>query len=361
MQHVLREEQHISALLNSMMDLVRVVRPDGSVILQNRAMTDRFGYMVGKPCYQALGCTKECEECVRNHFRSGEKEYNEERTINGRSYSMKASPLFDADGTFQGAIEVFRDITEEVKLRDNLIKANAKMREDLSMARGLQRSMFRKTFPDRAGYRFSVGFYPCEDIGGDACDCIQLKDGRILFYVADVSGHGVRAAMLTVFLKQEISMLTKQETLKDIEHIFHEIYSGYMELNAGEWTYITLFMAIINPDTGEVACMNAGHSVAPLIKTRQDVREIYLPGSPICRWTQQPGGRQAHMTLHCGDRMLLFTDGVVDLAADNPFSYIKNEFAREPFCAQDFIQKMKKARRQTPSDDLLMLICERVR
>ena len=348
-------------LIDSMMDMVRVVRADGSVAMVNEAMKKQFGDTVGAECFSAIGCGEKCSDCMMDKLRNGEGSITKERTINGRSFSIKASPLYGKDRSFMGAIEVFRDMTDEVALRERLIKANAKLLEDLSTARGLQRSMFRKHFPDIDDYSFHMGFYPCEAVGGDACDCIPLKDNKVLMYVADVSGHGVRAAMLTVYLRQEIIMLAKQTGRPDIRQMLESIRSSFAELNAGEYTYITLFMAVIDIKTGEMQCINAGHSVSPLIKTADSVSEIFLPGSPICAWSDHAGGKEASFRLEKGGRLLLYTDGMLDIDRNDPESRIISKFAEDPFSAESFIKYFKELHALNPSDDLLMFICERGR
>lgn len=346
-------------LIDSMMDMVRVIRADGSVVMINEAMKKQFGDNVGTECFSAIGCAEKCHDCMMERLKNGEGSITRERTINGRSFSIKASPLFGEDKSFMGAIEVFRDMTDEVALRERLIKANAKLMDDLSTARGLQRSMFRKRFPEAGEYSFHMGFYPCEAVGGDACDCIPLKDNKMLMYVADVSGHGVRAAMLTVYLKQEIIMLAKRTGRPDIKEMLESIRSSFAELNAGEYTYITIFMALIDLATGEITCVNAGHSVSPLIKSRDGVGEIFLPGSPICSWSDHAGGKEGRYRLEKGGRLLLYTDGMLDIDRNDSESKIIARFGEEPFSSANFIKYFKELHSLNPSDDLLMFICER--
>ena len=361
MQNVFTTVDYAPVLIDSMMDMVRVVRADGSVAIVNDAMRKYFGEVSGSACYESIGCEKKCPDCMMERLKNGEKVVTRERSINGRSFSLKSSPMFDKDNNFIGAVEVFRDITDEVALRNRLIKVNNKLLDDLSMVRLMQRSIFRKRFPNIGNFRFSMGFYPCEAVGGDACDCIPLEDGKVLMYVADVSGHGVRAAMLTVFLRQEIIMLARRTGTIDLKEMLSCIKASFKDLNVGENTYITIFMAILDTATGEMRCINAGHSVAPLIKHGGEVHEIFLPGPPICAWSEHAGGKESTYKLEENDRLLMYTDGMLDIDRKDPETRIIKMLNKEPFFASEFIQEFRKLHAKNPVDDLLMFICQRVK
>lgn len=359
MQSVFTALDYAPMLIDSMMDMVRVVRADGKVVIVNQAMKEQFGNGEGSVCYASLGCEHKCENCMMERLKKGESGVTCERTIKGRNFSLKSSPIYNENGQFMGSVEVFRDITDEVALRERLIRANNKLMADLSVVRGLQRNMFNKRFPSVGSLRFSMGFYPCEAVGGDACDCIPLSDGRVLLYVADVSGHGVRAAMLTVYLRQEMIMLARNTDCKDLKGMLESLRLSFSELNAGENTYITMFLAVVDTVSGEMRCVNAGHSVSPILKYHGGIAEIFIPGSPICSWSDHAGGKEGVFKLDSGDRLLLYTDGMLDVNRTNPEEQIITAFNKEPFSASAFIKEFRAHHAKNPVDDLLMFICQR--
>ncbi len=352
---------YASVLIDSMMDMVRVIGTDGKVVMMNDAMSSAFGDGVGKTCYCAVGCSEKCEDCMLEKLRDGEGPLTRQRVIGERNFSVKASPLYGSSGEFLGAVEVFRDNTDEVRMRENLLRTNTRLLDDLSMARRLPAAMFRKRFSPMGDFRFTMAFNPCEAVGGDACDLIPLKDGRALLYVADVSGHGVRAAMLTVFLRQEIIMLARQTDRIELHAVLEDIRRSFLEINPHEWTYITIFMAILDTDTGELECVNAGHSVSPVISGEGGAREIFLPGSPVCSWTDHAGGKTGRYTLGSGERLLMYTDGLLNVDREDPEGRIMSSFSAEPFSAPEFIKYFRKLHGEHAEDDLLMFICERTR
>lgn len=360
MKGILNKIEDLSVLIDSLNDLVRVVRPDRTVAMANRAMREKFGADSCDKCFTALGGDRPCEDCLMKRVAEGTERLYKEKEIDGIHYSIKASPLYDTAGEFLGCIEVYRDITPEVQIRQRLMRANAKMTRDLLMAQGLQAAMFRKELPEPEGYRLTMGFYPCDAVGGDACDCISLPDGKVLLYVADVSGHGVRAAMLTVFLRQEIIMHAKAKAHIDLTEMTELIRRSFMELNADDATYITLFLMLLDPATGECRYVNAGHSVAPLICGEDGIRELFAPGPPVCRWSAAAGSPEGKLLLEKGQRVVLFTDGVMENCGDmDAETFFREQFARRDFDPTEFIGRINDFHEGSRNDDILLMVCER--
>lgn len=361
MKRKLKEIGELSVLIESLSDPVRVVRPDHTVAMANAAMLEKFGGNDCSSCYGMIGRAAPCESCLMKLSELSTDYSQTEKEIGGAYYSIKASHLQNVEGDFLGCIEVYRDITDEVRMRERLIRANAKMTEDLLMAQGLQKAMFRKKLPEISGYRLSMGFYPCDAVGGDACDCIILPDGTVFFYVADVSGHGVRAAMLTVFLRQEIIARVKGKRKMDLKALTEEIQGAFLELNADDATYITMFLLLLDPATGDCSYLNAGHSVAPMVYRKGGLQELFAPGAPVCRWAETVGSDVGKIHLEPGDRVALFTDGVMEECSGlDAEKFFRERFAEERFDAAEFIHEINRAHDGNRVDDILLMVCERL-
>ena len=126
---------------------------------------------------------------------------------------------------------------------------NLRFKTELELAKNIQSSLLKNNFPKIEGYDFVVSYFPSAAVGGDLFDIITLQDGKVLIYVADVSGHGIAAAMMTVFFKQEISIFCRHSnfSIKRLIVFLNERLNG---LNCGDKVYLTLFMAIIVRNTG---------------------------------------------------------------------------------------------------------------
>jgi sigma-B regulation protein RsbU (phosphoserine phosphatase) len=187
-------------------------------------------------------------------------------------------------------------------------RAQAAVERDLANARQIQRSILPKAKPT-AGLEIAWSFEPCEQVGGDLVDVVPMPDGRVLLVIADVTGHGMPAALATlavhsivhVCIRSGMSLAKTMQTLND--HLCE--YSP-------EGKFVTMVCVAIDPGTGAMQCINAGHH-APVILGRgggsrvlQEAEHLPLGLAPGEFETQ--GER-----LEAGDVLLLSTDGLTEL------------------------------------------------
>ena len=350
--------EFLASIINAMEDMVRIVDTEGTVVLSNQAMDEKMGNMNGHQCFDIWGTGKRCEDCISKKVLEKGLPQKGQRYLNGCYYAVTAAPFLGPSGNVKGVVEVFRDITPHVKLQNKLTKANVKMMHGIEMGRRLQVSILRKQMPLVKGYRFTTGFFPCEEIGGDMFDCFKMPDGRILMYVADVSGHGIMSAMLTVFLKQQIVSCAEVPGIQP-DQVFSKIYNLFLDLSADDSIYITAFLCILEPETGRFTYSNAGHSVMPMLKNAEGVQELFLPGMPICRWFDKPDYKTEEAVLERDGRLFLFTDGIVGIHRRKS---VRNQLVQalnaSEFNAESFIEHIKRDYTGGRADDLTILICE---
>ncbi len=301
------------AALNEIPDMVRVVDKQANVLYANTAFARQFGEEYDLSCKRIPSATDDCEFCTALECIASNSRTSNTLNVRGRMYEINASPILFEQETY--ALEIITDIKQEYSLRDRLMSANSRMLSDLQVARNLQLSILRNTLPCVDGYEFSAEFLPCEALGGDMYDAFSMRDGRIFMYIADVSGHGVMPAMLTVYLRQEMFTQCKKPAISPAK-VLSNIQTSFEELHIDASIYITIFALVLDPATGEFVYANAGHSVTPLITGDKKVRELFLPGNPICRWTKSETHTQKSGTLQKGERLLLYTDGLDDVHVD---------------------------------------------
>ena len=345
-----------AAVLDEIPDMVRVIDADGKVLYENSMLKQRFGDDTGNACKRMPGALHNCETCIALRCIRDRRRYSTSARVKGRVYSVTAGPV-----TFDGAVyalEIFNDITKEQNLKDKLMGNNARMMRDLEIARSLQLSILRHNLPQIGGYSFCAEFLPCEALGGDMYDCFLARDGRIIMYIADVSGHGVMPAMLTVYLRQEMFAQCKAPGISPSQ-VLKNLQDSFEELNTEESIYITIFVLALDPQTGAYRCANAGHSVAPLIAGHSGIRELFLPGTPICRWVDQHHRDEMAGTLAKNEKLFLYTDGLDGIHTGQATNEKLFGILQSGLSGKNLLEEIKRNFAQTKADDVTMLLCER--
>jgi len=203
-------------------------------------------------------------------------------------HSMMCAPLIDSDGNSYGVLQVdticdrdcFRkddlDVLISTATQASIAISNARLHEeallrravqrDLELANRIQRQFLPAQPPQIAEYEFFDYYQAASQVGGDFYDYILLPDGRIAVIVADVSGHGLAAAMVTARLKAELPycLLTAPGPAEAVLLLNTRLMQGLEE------HFVTLVLAELSPRTGEVMIVNAGH-LPPLLR-RSDAR-----------------------------------------------------------------------------------------
>jgi PAS domain-containing protein len=124
------------------------------------------------------------------------------REIGGTTFETWYSPLPGPNGEIERVIGVSTDVTRLQRAMAALELRDESMREELSLARKIQRALFPERLPEIDGIELGMLFIPSGDIGGDFVDFVVFPDRRRLGVVfADITGHGVPAALLSAIFK----------------------------------------------------------------------------------------------------------------------------------------------------------------
>ncbi|WP_024832555.1 SpoIIE family protein phosphatase [Ruminiclostridium josui] len=303
------ESNFIEDIIDGMQDWVRVIDKDGTVLFVNKPMREGLGYdAVGRKCFEVLGRSSPCPNCISS-LRGKNLPSSKEETINGRVFSVTSSPLksFQSNNV-EAVIEVLHDITELKALSQELERQNEQLREDLSIARKLQCSLLPKQQFVGEKISFSYVYKPCEMIGGDFLDIFEIDEDHVGIYIADVSGHGVAASMLTMFLRAAIdkSSLSPSKVLT-------QLYQEFNKNGFEDELYISVFYGIINISDYSFCYSNAGLNVPPILFSGDDFKLLRTKGIPISNWVDNPEYTEVTQKLNPKDRLLFYTDGIIEI------------------------------------------------
>jgi len=183
--------------------------------------------------------------------------------------------------------------------------------EQLRMAGLVQRDFLPTGLPDTDQIRWATTFLPAEWVSGDIYDIVRIDEQHIGFYVADVVGHGMPAALLTIFLKQALVM---RKTLENNYRIVSpaEVMMNLNVRMAGQklsgYQFATCCYCLLNVKTLQLTYARAGHPYPILIKTQEQPQQLEIRGSLLGVFEQAEYTQQT-IQLQAGDKLLVYSDG----------------------------------------------------
>ncbi len=190
-------------------------------------------------------------------------------------------------------------------------QAEALHRRDLNLAREMLQSLLPKDQLNIPQLDVGCAWMPSLEIGGDFYDIFPMTDDDVMFLIGDVSGKGISAALLVSMVKYVIKanapMHHSPATLLQIANRFF-YHDMAPEL------FVTLFAAVYNYPTGTITYTSAGHEPAVLCEISEEPHRLELPSQgPILGVLPEVELIDREVTLHPGDVLLLYTDGLVNV------------------------------------------------
>lgn len=209
--------------------------------------------------------------------------------------------------------------------------------EDINRAQGLQARMLER-IPSLAGYDVSVRYAAFSGVGGDFYDIGPLPDGRVLITLGDVSGHGVQGALVVAMALKTLRLL--RTSIHDPVALLAR-FNDEVKPDLLPGQFMTLFMAVLDPATGRMQVVLAGHHPGFQVDAA-GVRSVGNPGLAI----GMLGGAQVQATLSPvavdlapGAMLFQCTDGLLEAhraGSDDEFGAerLAESLARHGRCAQ---------------------------
>lgn len=192
------------------------------------------------------------------------------------------------------------------------------MAEQLRMAGMVQRDFLPAKLPDTDNIRWATTFLPAECVSGDIYDVARVDERHIGFYIADVVGHGMPAALLTIFLKQALVM---RQTIENNYHIFSpaevmtNLNSKMTAQKLSGHQFVTCCYCLLNIKTLQMTFARAGHPYPILLRPDQPPQQLQSHGSLLGVFEQTEYTQQT-IQLQPGDKLLLYSDGAEQFIGD---------------------------------------------
>jgi sigma-B regulation protein RsbU (phosphoserine phosphatase) len=192
------------------------------------------------------------------------------------------------------------------KQNDELEAWRHNLERDLEAARLTQQSLIPQKPPVLPGWEIAACYRPVIQVGGDIYGWLRMGDGRTLFWIADATGHGASAALLTTLAKLLFHHGTVEnnqpaEIMEAVNNDFRSIF--------GARSFMTAMCVALDANTGRASVVGAGHP--PLLVARTGGRtESIASSAPPLGLLERSQFIETNVDLEPGDAFFLYTDGI---------------------------------------------------
>jgi serine phosphatase RsbU (regulator of sigma subunit) len=224
------------------------------------------------------------------------------------------------------------------KFDNGLNSQITQMDEEMRLAARLQVDFLPRKLPAVGNVKFNVFFRPASYVSGDIYDVARLDEEHVAFFVADVVGHGMPAALLTIFLKRTLQTKEISTTApggyriippdEALAHLNNELLGQQLS----HCQFVTMAYGILNTRTLELQWARAGHPLPMRLKGNGQVDELDLDGALLGVFADETFPLQ-RLQLEAGDSILFYSDGFESAFADpaDPTGGLINERYRVEF------------------------------
>lgn len=234
---------------------------------------------------------------------------------------------------------------------------------DLAAARATQQALIPQKPPPLAGWEIATCYRPVIEVGGDIYGWLPMKNGRWLFWIADATGHGASAALLTTLAKLLFHHGQEQH---DRPSAIMKAVNNDLRGTFGGGSFMSAMCVALDPRVGRASVVGAGHP--PLLITRFGRgTEAIASSAPPLGLMDQSEFVETVLELNPGDAFTLYTDGLFGAATNGRTQISPNQLAGmiNPFAASAnaLLELMLKAATpdltDSPPDDLAVVVVRR--
>jgi serine phosphatase RsbU (regulator of sigma subunit) len=232
-------------------------------------------------------------------------------TRHGKPFRMEDLEVVTAVG-LQAAV-----VLDNASLHAELLREE-RLRRELALAQEIQKGFLPTNFPDpaQAGFELFARIIPAREVSGDLYDFFPLKDGRWAFYVGDVAGKGIPAALFIIAVRTLSRYLASassspSETLDRL--------NAALAVDNFTGIFVTLLHGIYDPVSGRLSLASAGHPAPLLRRTDGKVEPIPMPNGRFLGYGEIAMRLSDYSLVLDRDEMLIvYTDGFSEAQGVNP-------------------------------------------
>lgn len=251
--------------------------------------------------------------------------------------------------------------TEELAELVRLLESQADVIErDLHRAEIIQRSLLPHQAPPLANFSIHTLYRPGHTIGGDLYDVVGIADRYLAVVVADASGHGVSAAMLSVLFKHHLRL---NDQVTGIPYrpawALARINASLLADRPAPGVFLTAAYCLLDTQERTLVVGSAGHPPLLWLKADGDVEPILHTG-PALGLDPDATFQERELVLAEGDQLLIYTDGLLDICETTPTVETIAETLRtlkdDPLMLDQLLLQITDRQMRTDCDDVTMVL-----
>jgi sigma-B regulation protein RsbU (phosphoserine phosphatase) len=244
-------------------------------------------------------------------------------------------------------------------LRQHLEAHHRRLKSELARAAEVQARLLPQTAPALTGFQLAAECIPARDVGGDFYDWQQPQPHLLSFWLCDVMGKGLDAALLMATVRAVMRAVVRHSPPAEaMRYVTHALIDDLVQSGR----FVTLFLAQLDTRSGRLASIDAGHGLAFVrradgtVETLDDRRGLPLGVLPDEQYDQR------ETVLAPGDALIVYSDGLVDARVD--LDLTPHVLASQLHGATSALAMLDRlvtllAPVQTPPDDMTLLVVYR--
>ena len=224
-----------------------------------------------------------------------------------------AIPVLDHLGDLQDEIQGLHSELNMLRRRDETLRFFMhRLDEELRLAARIQQDFLPKVLPQIGRVHFHTLFRPAGYVSGDLYDVMRLDETHVGFFICDAVGHGMPAALLTMFIKR--ALVTKEVfengyRLLDPGEALNRLNQALVDQNLSQATYATALYGIVNTETHQVRFAKGGHPSPALLYHDGRLEFPDVTGALLGIFPDEQFA-VSQLQLSPGDRLFVYSDGI---------------------------------------------------
>jgi len=244
------------------------------------------------------------------------------------------------------------------------VKQRARLETEVNIAKEIQESLIPDATLKTAWVRISGRMIPATEVGGDIYDVVQVSENQIAFAVADVTGHGVGAGILSAMVKSALRLQLQHDPSPGA--VLSQVNNTIYQL-ADEKTFVTFAYALIDQARKTVFLATAGHP--PILHLGQQLPSVqwYRDSNLALGMRPNISFSFREIPLVSGDRFIMYTDGLLEAANSDGEQFgtdrleevaLKSYDSVDDFCTALASAVRQFSGRETFEDDLTIVCAQ---